>query len=325
MRARLKGWLKLLRRPRVLAAAGLVGLLPLGALSAHVGWYSHARAWQAATGWDLIPADERPDERPLWKASTGDRSPPVLRWLGHSGFLVEWKGERLLLDPNVSPWCTVSRRILESAPEPERLGPIDAALISHAHRDHLDLPTLAGLERLGELIVPDGAERYFGDERWSGTRVVPLAPGACTAIGELEVCAFEVQHEGNRNHPLWSRIEAVGYVVRAGEDALLFAGDTGFQVDFGGLADRYHPRAAILPIGAWLPRFPMKHYHLSPEEAVQAGQRLGVETVVPCHFGTFTVSLDRPSWALPRFAHAARRAGLSWRMPMLWTRREAGS
>ena len=61
----------------------------------------------------------------------------------------------------------------------------------------------------------------------------------------------------------------------------------------------------------------MKYYHLSPEEAADAAVRLGVETVVPCHFGTFYLSLDEPSWALPRFARAASERGLSWRMPKL--------
>jgi L-ascorbate metabolism protein UlaG (beta-lactamase superfamily) len=320
MKARLSRLLRRLRSRRVLAWMGAAMLSVVAALSLHLGWFSKAQPWESATGWDQIPQEDRPTLSVAWESAEPGREPPTISWLGHAGFLLEWKGVRLLLDPNVSSWCTLTCRVLEPAPLPRELGAIDAVLLSHAHFDHLDLPTLRGLRSLDTLVVPSGAERYFDGAEWDQTQVRSLDPGDCLALGPLEFCAVEAQHNGNRWHPFESRVEALGYVIRSTEDAIFFAGDTGAGMDLAGVAARFRPRAAILPIGAYLPRFPMKHYHLSPAEAVEAGELLGVETVVPCHFGTFAVSLDRPAWALPLFAQAASEAGLSWMMPPLLKR-----
>ncbi len=286
---------------------------PALALSAgFLGWLSPPRDWQLATGWQKIPTTLRPSSSHLW---TGSPSAPTLRWLGHSGFLVEWRGERLLIDPNTSSRCTVSRRVLSNSIVASDLGHITAALISHAHYDHLDLPTLAAVPTLDQIVVPTGSEHYLDDR--PGTQIHSLTPGESLRVGELEIIAVPAAHHGNRFHPLASRQLALGYVLRAGDDAIYYAGDTGFGDHLEDIAGNYRPRAAILPIGAYSPRWPLAKLHLNPEEAVKAAEVLGVEAVVPCHFGTFTLSLDRPSWALPRFARAAHAAGLRWVMPML--------
>ncbi len=296
------------RRILGIAALGLVLILGLA------GWASPRRAWPEATGWNKIPQDQRPSqETQLWAGETS----PRLYWLGHSGFLLEWAGTRLLLDPNTSSWCTLAKRGLEPTFRADRLGPIDAALISHAHFDHLDLPTLEHLARLDTLVLPPGNGGHVASLADRGTRVVGLALDSVLPFGELEVIAVPARHNGNRWHPLNSQTRAQGYIIRYGADAIYFAGDTGFGEHFATIRDRYRPRAAILPIGAYAPRFPMAFYHLTPEEAVTAGLLLGVEITIPSHFGTFPLALDRPSWALPRFAATARREGLQWVMPTL--------
>jgi L-ascorbate metabolism protein UlaG (beta-lactamase superfamily) len=108
---------------------------------------------------------------------------------------------------------------------------------------------------------------------------------------------------------------AVGYVIRSGGEAIYYAGDTGARNDFDAIRERFRPRAAILPIGAYSPSWPLQRYHLSPEQAVEVGRRLAVETVIPCHFGTYMLSLDRPEAALPRFAAAAAAEDVRWVMP----------
>jgi L-ascorbate metabolism protein UlaG (beta-lactamase superfamily) len=287
---------------------------PLGALAAHTGWLGSPRPWQDATGWATLR--KRPEPRDTFELGGGELR---LDWLGHSGFLLEWRRTRLLVDPNLSPRCTVARRVLEPAVAPAALVGIDAALVSHGHRDHLDLPTLLALPDLGTVVVPAGSERYAAGVRRRGVRVAGLAPGGAMRFGELEVVATEAAHNGGRNHPWASRHTALGYVVRAGGDAVFFAGDTAARADFAGLRSAFRPCLAVLPIGAWLPRWPLRHYHLSPEDAVAAAVALGLETVVPCHFGTFALALDHPAAALPRFAGAAAAAGVSWAMPKLLT------
>ena len=210
-----------------------------------------ARPWQRATGWDRIEPALRPGP-PRCRFDLGAFDHPgghpeeiELCWLGHSGFLLSWRGTRLLVDPNTRDRCTISPRLLEPAADPSTFGRIDAALITHGHYDHLDLPTLAAVPELDEIVLPAGSEEYVAPLPESGSagslKVTGLVPepapdrrAAETAaapsrhrIGALEIVAVPAVHNGNRFHPLASRRLAVGYVVRAGEAALYVAGDTG--------------------------------------------------------------------------------------------------
>ncbi len=308
----------------VLAATILATILATG-LTWFLGWLSPSRPWMEATGWSRIPLTDRPSDGPLWRG-TEEKPAPDVRWLGHAGFLIEWYGVRLLLDPNVNRRSSIARRrvvgpsskALEAAWDAG--DPIDVALISHAHYDHLDLPTLHRIGDLRCIVVPSGSERYLPDRLRRASPVVPLEATGALTIGPLEIRAVPARHNGSRHHPLASGLRAIGYIIRPvlePSDALYLAGDTGFGDHFATIGARYRPRAAILPIGAFAPRFPLRRYHLNPEEAVAAALVLGVESVMPCHFGTFTLSLDRPSTALPRFAAAARASGVVWRMPLL--------
>ena len=287
-----------------------------------VGWWAPERPWRDAVGWGEIAVADRPATGPLWSAASTQVPPPELRWLGHSGFLLRWQGATFLLDPNTSEWCAIARRRLRPAPDLGSIGPVDAALINHAHLDHLDLPTLRSVGGLGAIVLPAGAERYLSGSIEGA--VVPVRAGDSVRFGSVEVIAVEAAHNGSRRHPLRSRLRALGYVLRVDRETIYFAGDTGLANDFAAIGRRFRPRVAILPIGAWAPRFPMRHYHLSPDDAVEAAMRLGAGVVVPCHFGTFTLALDRPDRALPRFAAAARARGVQWTLAPLDGERSIG-
>jgi L-ascorbate metabolism protein UlaG (beta-lactamase superfamily) len=301
------------RGRRTTAIAVVIVSIGIATLGWWVGWWSRARPATEATGLAAIPASQRPGPSPAWSAALVGVEPPDLWWLGHSGFVLRWRGTTLLLDPNLDRWCTISRRRLLPVPDPRAIGPVDAVLVSHAHFDHLDLPTIAAIEGTPRIVVPSGAERWLDDE----DHATPVGAGDHLRVGALEVVAVRAAHNGNRFHPFASDVPALGYIVRAGGGAVYFAGDTGFANDFEDIGRRFHPRLAILPIGAWSPRVVMRRYHLSPEEAVEVASRLGVNVIVPCHFGTFTLALDRPDRALPRFAAAARARGIRWLMPPL--------
>ena len=290
----------------------------LAALALHLGWATQPRLWQSATGWEQIPIDLRPavTTQP-WRATTDPEAAPDIRWLGHSGFVVTWHGMRLLLDPNTSRWCTIARRILEPSIDLTKLGPVDAVLLSHSHFDHLDLPTLRRIENDPLIVVPAGSEELVRLPASQRSRRVGLRPWQRHTVGSLEVIAVPARHNGGRLHPLKSHRLAVGYVIRAGEDAFYFAGDTGADNSFAEIRERYRPRLALLPIGAYAPVWPIGRVHLNPEQAVQAARELGVEVVMPMHFGTFALALDRPASALPRFARAAQLGEVHWLMPQL--------
>jgi L-ascorbate metabolism protein UlaG (beta-lactamase superfamily) len=288
--------------------------LPALLAAGRLGWLDEPRPWPQATGWERLPREQRPTSTHIFTPRPGS-PPPRLEWLGHSGFVLRWNGATVLIDPNVSGRCTVSRRLLAPRPDVAGIGPIDAVLISHAHFDHLDLPTLRSLPSLANLVVPEGAESYVDAAWWPDVAIHVVQPGVRLRIGPLEVHAVAAAHNGSRLHPLRSRRLAVGFVVRSGGQAIYYAGDTGARNDFDAIRERFRPQAAILPIGGYSPRWPLERYHLSPEQAVEVGRRLRVETVIPCHFGTYTLSLDRPEAALPRFAAAAAAEGVRWIMP----------
>lgn len=271
-----------------------------------LGWFTPPRPWEIATGWNRIADGQHPigalDEE------------FTLDWLGHSGFVLRWAGQTILLDPNTSTRCTVARRAMEQPIDVARIGRVDAVLISHAHYDHLNVDTLRRLPEIGFTALPAGAERYLAESA-AHTRPRPVVAHEKITLGPLDIIPVPAAHNGNRFHPLHSRIPAVGYIIRSPTRTLYYAGDTAAHNHFAAIRDRYHPDLAILPIGAYAPRIPLKWHHLNPEEAVRVAQQLGVKTTIPCHFGTFTLSLDRPAAALPRFAAAAQEAGLNWRMP----------
>ena len=294
------------KRSRSSVLAGLLIAVLLVALVAwQFDWLSGEQPWERATGWNRIPADQR---APL-ATQLGERGPEIA-WLGHAGFRLRWAGATILLDPNTSSHVTVARRALE---QPAALGAVDGVAISHAHFDHMNESTLRGIDARVPILVPAGSEAYLPDRT-----TIPLRLHESTRIGAVEVIAVPAAHNGSRFHPWKSEKMAVGYILKANGYTVYFAGDTSFANDFVGIRDRYRPDAAILPIGCFAPRFPFKIHHVSPEEAVAAAKILGVSVVVPCHFGTYRLTGDRPATALPRFARAAAESGVSWLMPVLW-------
>lgn len=282
-----------------------------------LGWFTPPRRWEVATGWDRIPEQS---DAARGAATTTEEF--TLDWLGHSGFVLRWAGQTILIDPNTSTRCTVSRRAMELPDDVAGVGRVDAVLISHAHYDHLNVDTLRRVPAIGFTAMPAGAEKYLA-EAAAHTKPRPVQAHERLTVGTLEIFPVPAAHNGNRFHPLQSHIPAVGYIIRSPTRTLYYAGDTAIHNDFAAIRDRYHPDVAILPIGAYAPRIPLKFHHLNPEEAVQAAQILGVTTTIPCHFGTFTLSFDRPDSALPRFAAAAQKAGLHWAMPRFGISRQA--
>lgn len=293
----------------LLIPAFLAGLL---FLLLEMGWLSCSKPWAQASGWLRIPEAQRPSLGISEDLFTDAPGKARIHWLGHSGFLIEWAGQRILLDPNQDGRCSVSKRFLE--PSKSLAGQsVDLICVSHAHYDHLSIQTLQSLSHIGQIILPAKSEIFLpaalpGDPERKG-----LGLWESTPYGSLTITAVPARHNGHRHHPWKSRFRAVGYVISDGTSSLYFAGDTARQEDAeAAIRERLAPDTAIVPIGAFAPRIPLKIHHLSPEEAVESGLALNASRVFPCHFGTFRLSLDRPSTALPRFAAAAHDAKLPW-------------
>jgi L-ascorbate metabolism protein UlaG (beta-lactamase superfamily) len=200
-----------------------------------------------------------------------------LTYVGHATVLVEQAGVRLLTDPLLRARIAhMVRRVPVPATEPLR--GLDAILISHAHADHLDPPSLRRLGHAGPVVAPPGSARTLA--RGGVRTVVELRPGERYIVGPVALEAVAADHDGRRR-PIGRRVPALGFLVE-GPAHVYFAGDTGLFAEMAALRGRVD--VALLPIWGWGPRLPTGH--LGPETAARAVALIRPSAVVPIHWGT---------------------------------------
>jgi len=254
---------------------------------------------------------------PAFVAPRAPASHLTVTWVGHSSLLVQLGGLNILTDPMWSERASPvrfagPRRWVAPGIGFDDLPPLDLVLQSHNHYDHLDDRTvrrLAASHPDAAWVVPLGLAVFV--QQRGGRSVVELDWWQEHGIGALRVAAIPAQHFssrgfGDRGDTLWC-----GFALTASGRRVCFAGDTGFHPDFGVIGERYGPfDVALLPIGAYEPRWFMRYVHMNPEEAVEAFRALNARVMVPIHWGTFKLTdeaMDEP----PARARAAwQRAGL---------------
>lgn len=237
-------------------------------------------------------------------------------WLGHATVLLQTRHGALLTDPMFSdragPFGRFGpRRCHPPAHGLADLPPIDAILLSHDHYDHCDLPSLRRLairSSRTRILTPLGNGELARRAGFSRERICELDWWEAAELRPgLHVRAVPARHwsnrlSGPRNGRLWS-----GFFVHAAGRTVYFAGDTGYDpVMFVEIAERCgSPDLAVLPIGAYEPRWFMAAQHCNPAEAVQIHRELGAGTSIGVHWGCFPLT-DEPREA-PGEALAAAR------------------
>lgn len=224
-----------------------------------------------------------------------------ITWVGHATTLIELDGAVLLTDPLLRPRIGHVRRIV---PEPPGLPELDAILISHAHRDHLDVPSLRRLPSSVPVLAPPAVAAVL---RRAGRPITEIAPGDRRTVGAVEVLAVPARHDGRRA-PVGPPRAALGFVV-TGSASVYFAGDTDLfpgMHELGGDLD-----LALLPVWGWGPK--LGPGHLDPERAAHAAALLRPRAAIPVHWGTYASPgvwwRDDPELPAREFArHAARHA-----------------
>ncbi|WP_406144432.1 MBL fold metallo-hydrolase [Streptomyces sp. NBC_01012] len=238
------------------------------------------------------------------------RDTVAVTWAGHASWIISIGGLTVLTDP---VW---SRRILGTPARItpvgvpwEALPPVDAVLISHNHYDHLDAPTLRRLPRNTPFLVPAGLGRWFRRRRF--THVTELDWWEAVELGGVRFDFVPSHHWSKRTlldtcRSLWG-----GWVLGDTQGRrLYFAGDTGYGHWFGEIGRRYPGLdLAMLPIGAYEPRWWLSDVHTDPEEAVQAYEDLGARAMAPMHWATFLLSAEPVLEPLTRLRTAWQRAG----------------
>ena len=195
--------------------------------------------------------------------------------MGHATTLIEVDGTRLLTDPLLGERIFHIRRLVPVPDVPLRL---DAILVSHAHYDHLDLPSLRDLPAEVPVLAPHGVAALV--RRRTGHETIAVAPGDRVRVGTVEVAVTKAVHDGSRMR-FTHDLGAVGFVVE-GSARVYFAGDTDVFDGMRGLAERID--VALLPVWGWGPD--VGAGHLDPEGAAKAAALLEPRMAVPIHWGT---------------------------------------
>ena len=208
--------------------------------------------------------------------------------------LVELAGLRILTDPFLRDRLGPLRRRGPSV-DATAIGRVDAVLLSHAHPDHFDRRSLAGLAGDPLLVVPAGLGKVA---KRMGFRVRELAEGEQAEIGRLGVTAVPAHHG---RWPRYPSARALGYLVE-GTPSVYFAGDTSAFAGLRILAGRVD--VALLPIGSWGPH--SAPWHLGPRGAARLADMIGARIVVPIHWGTLYPAGLARVWGGPQDRPALR-------------------
>jgi L-ascorbate metabolism protein UlaG (beta-lactamase superfamily) len=213
------------------------------------------------------------------EAVAGDLSGTVpsarITFLGHSTVLIEVDELRILTDPMLAQWLGPIRR--HHAPVPDELfADIDAIFVSHAHQDHLHVPSLRRVPGKPTLLVPRGLAPVV---RSVGLPVVEVGIGEALTIDRVSVEITYAEHAGRRL-PFGPDAVAIGCVIR-GSRNVYFAGDTDV---FDGMASFGELDVALLPVWGWGPR--LGPGHMNPTRAAQAAAIIRPRIAVPIHWGT---------------------------------------
>ncbi|HZA97695.1 MAG TPA: MBL fold metallo-hydrolase, partial [Gemmatimonadales bacterium] len=251
------------------------------------------------------------------------RRPPILgepeivvTFVGHSTFLIQTAGINVLIDPvyadRASPLSFAGpRRARLPGVRFDDLPPTSLVLLSHNHYDHCDLGTLRRLEQRfhpmavtppgnGRLLRAAGFSKIEELDWWQTSRAAPLRVTVTPAQH------FSARTLFDRNRALWG-----GFLIETGGRRVYHTGDSGYGPHFREISARLGPiDLALIPIGAYEPRWFMRDIHMNPAEAVQAHLDLGARQSVAMHFGTFQLTPEGIDQPVRDLANALREQGV---------------
>jgi L-ascorbate metabolism protein UlaG (beta-lactamase superfamily) len=277
------------------------------------GWWLHSSRQRAARWLRMMMADAKrhigPSPVKPDPAKWSDNQ-ITLAWLGHSTVLLNFYGIRILTDPALANRIGISlgfgtagpKRYIAPALRFKDLPPIDVLLISHAHMDHLDLPTLsrfpsstfAVTAKITQDLLAAAGLHQISELGWK-QRVTFQ-----NQKGKLEIEAIQVKHWGRR----WpSEMERGynGYILRREGKAILFGGDTALTPAFSEIGSKGPFQVAVMPIGAYRPWI---WNHATPEQALEMANTARARYLLPVHHQTFRLSDEPMIEPIQRLEHA---------------------
>lgn len=214
-------------------------------------------------------------------------------WIGHATVLINFYGTTILTDPamfdrvgcEVAGFTIGRKRLVAPALSIAELPKIDLVLLSHAHMDHFDLPTLKALPKSAQVVTAAKTADLLEGMKFAAVNEVGW--GETKRVGDLEIEAFQVNHSGAR----WSNDTHRGYngyLLRKGGKQILFGGDTAMSSAFKRLGSRKSD-LGIMPIGSY---GRIGASHCTPEQAVQMANEANVQYFLPVHHSTFPIGKE---------------------------------
>lgn len=226
-----------------------------------------------------------------------------LTWFGHSTFLLEMDGKKILIDPmfgeSPSPLPIIgAKRYSKGLPiEIEKLPFIDAVILSHDHYDHLDYESIKKLNgKVGQYFTPLGVGNHI--EEWGVARekIHELNWWESIELDSIELVCTPARHFSGRG--LFDRATTLwcSWVIKGKKDKIFFSGDSGYDTHFKEIGEKYGPfDISLMECGQYHEDW--KLFHMMPEETVQASVDLKSELTLPIHWGAFTLALH--DWTDP--------------------------
>ncbi|MEM6802553.1 MAG: MBL fold metallo-hydrolase [Bacteroidota bacterium] len=254
------------------------------------------------------------------RSSQGDKEQFRIWWLGQSGYLLQWQGKHLLIDPYLSDSLTKKYantdkphiRITERVIAPDKLDFIDIVSSSHNHTDHLDAETLIPLRAVNpklSFVIPE-ANRAFVCNRLACEKEYPIGlnEGQKIELGSFSFTGIPAAHnELERDEA--GNCKFMGYVIQFGPWTVYHSGDTLWREEILEALEPFRIDIALLPINGNKPERRVAG-NLNAEEAVQLGLKNHIALIFPCHYDMFSFNTADPD----EFAQIADNLGQSYRI-----------
>lgn len=277
------------------------------------------RSWRQAKLKQLWRLVRESHSNPLQGEPKAPPSPEpgmsAITFIGHSSFLLQLGEGAVLVDPVFATRLILLRRQRRPGVRVRALPRIEAVLLSHAHMDHLNKPSLRAVTRemrrrglpAPVAVVPNGVGDLVANLGFREVRELRWWEG--TEVEGMTVTATPCKHWGARMFKDTHRGFG-GYVLAApGVPVVYHSGDTAYAPIFSEVGSRLHPEIALLPIGAYFPDS-YRTVHTSPEEALQICADVGARLMVPMHYNTFRLGREPFTEPLPRLLASAERMGM---------------
>jgi L-ascorbate metabolism protein UlaG (beta-lactamase superfamily) len=303
----LRGKQALQRKLQALHCTDLqVGLLP------KKGWYQRNRQF---FGGVLLPSLLAPRGKghavgELQEVGEHELS---VTWLGHAGFLIQTQGLRLLVDPNWALWHGPVKRVRHPSLSLDQLPEVDLVLVTHAHFDHLHMPTLRRVAAGQPIVLPTGCGELV--RRLNFSKVVELKTWEGYSFRDLRITLTPARHWGARMIHDTHR-QFGGYLIESEDHTVFHCGDSALFEGFREIGQRARIDLALMPIGAYdAPSG--RPVHMNPEEAIEAFLMLGAKHFIPMHHDTFPLGSEPMHEPAERLVKSAASYGISPQVSVL--------